>query len=241
MHLFSPKHQAHDSQKVSLRAFLKHARKGVIWCLGILLKVVLKLMEWQFIHNRRSGMLFLLDHEAEPIEYKIEMRLAVTWYEVHKLTNLVNEINRINNSRITLAEAQIWDQLERSHWRNLFPTSDAVSNRVQVESLLNNVIRAIRRWLDSNKIAVASSTLGKDFDQFSLPKLGVAALEMLLSEEGADNVIGCLTEEYVDKVRTAGLGSARTWYWRQIGSSVAVFVFEAINKRFLNPLKKWIP
>lgn len=112
---------------------------------------------------------------------------------------------------------------------------------LQEESLLNNIIRVIRRWLDSNKITVASATLGKDFNQISLPKLGMIALEMLLSEEGAENVIGCLREEYVDKVRMTGLGSAKTWYWKQIGSSIAVFVFEAINERFLNPLKKWIP
>jgi hypothetical protein len=183
-------------------------------------------------------MLFLLNRDAEPIEYKIEMRLAVTWYEVHKLINIANEIDRINDSKITLEEAQSWNQLERTYWRNLSSTSDVMIDRVQEESLLDNIIRAIRRWLDSNNIAAASSTLGKDFNQFSLPKLGMIALEMLLSEEGADNVIGCLREEYVDTVRTAGLGSARTWYWKQIGSSVAVFVFEAINERFLKPLKK---
>jgi hypothetical protein len=237
MHLFSPKRQAQDSQQVSLRVFLKHARESVIWCLGILLKIVLKLVEWQFIHNSRSGMLFLLNRDAEPIEYKIEMRLAVTWYEVHKLINIANEIDRINDSKITLEEAQAWNQLERTYWRNLSSTSDVMIDRVQEESLLDNLIRAIRRWLDSNSIAAASSTLGKDFNQFSLPKLGMIALELLLSEEGAENVIGCLREEYVGKVRTAGLGSAKTWYWKQIGSSVAVFVYE----RFLNPLKKWIP
>lgn len=202
---------------------------------------MLKLVEWQFIHNSRSGMLFLLNRDAEPIEYKIEMRLVVTWYEVHKLINIANEIDRINDSKITLEEAQAWNQLERTYWRNLSSTSDVMIDRVQEESLLDNIIRAIRRWLDSNNVAAASSTLGKDFNQFSLPKLGVAALEMLLSEEGAENVIGCLREEYVDEVRTAGLGSAKTWYWKQIGSSVAVFVFEAINERFLKPLKKWIP
>jgi hypothetical protein len=70
-------------------------------------------------------------------------------------------------------------------------------------------------------------------DQFDLPKAGIWILTAILSQEKAENVLGCLNEEYNEKVQRTGRKES-LWCWLQIGQSAFhLFVDGVVSGQFV--------
>ena len=70
-------------------------------------------------------------------------------------------------------------------------------------------------------------------DTFTLPKLGVRLLELILLPEFAENEVGDLEEEYCAKARQDGLQNARRWFWFQVISTLSISIKENRTVRLL--------
>lgn len=74
----------------------------------------------------------------------------------------------------------------------------------------------------------------------SPPHLGEFALELILSKDESENIIGDLAEDYVKKMLKYGITKAKVWYWKQVISSAWPLMCKVVRWGLFASAAEWI-